>query len=413
MEPLPIVSLGLAAGRGERVRPLTLKGTNYLRSKAVIRFMGRRIIHWQLNWLQEQGVRYALIVAKGMENRYQIKSNVGYQYQDIAVFYSPPILDPLDTGSGDATIRNAAYFGIKDPVLVFPVDTLFNLDLRKLYDVYQETQADVVVVTASRCAEHIMGRYGVVLTDADNRIRSFQEKPTVEELLGLTMAKSWDSAKQIPFSMNAGIYLIRPEILQELNDSERLQVMRRDRLDFGHDLLPWMVKEQYKVYAYPASDVGDLGNIPDFLATMTRVLHGDMDLDWPQRPIGTPFTHRAAPRIHPTATVESSYLGINVQIGPYAQVRDSTLADDVIIEPYAEVHHSHLDEGCHIESYAKISDSLLGVMVRVHSSKDHPTFVRAYTGLGDEVTLEAGTTLESAIIDPRSHVYSDKVVTFT
>ena len=413
METLPVVAMGLAAGRGERVRPLTLKGTNYLRSKAVIRFMGRRIIHWQLNWLQDQGVRNALIVAKGMENRYQIKSNVGYQYRDIAVYYSPPILDPLDTGSGDATLRNAAYFGIKDPVLVFPVDTLFNLDLKGLYRVYQETQADVVVVTAKQYAEHVMGRYGVVITSDDHRIRSFKEKPSVEDLLGLTRAQSWESAKQVPFLMNAGVYLIRPEILQELNDSERLQVMRRDRLDFGHDLLPWLIKEQYKVYAYPAGDVGDLGNIPDFLATMRRVLHGEMDLDWPTRPIGSPFTKRAAPRIHPTATVESSYLGINVQIGPYAQVRDSTLADDVIIEPYAEVYHSHLDEGCHIESYAKISESLFGIMVRVHSNADQPTRITRYTGLGDEVTVEAGTRLESAIIDPRSHVYSDKVVEFT
>lgn len=413
MESLSIVAMGLAAGRGERVRPLTLKGTNYLRSKAVIRFMGRRIIHWQLNWLQEQGVRYALIVAKGMENRYQIKSNVGYQYQDIAVYYSPPILDPLDTGSGDATLRNAAYFGIKEPVLVFPVDSLFNLDLQGLYRVYQDTHADVVVVTGIQNAEHVMGRYGVVLTDRNNRVRSFKEKPSVEELLDLTQAESWDSAKQIPFYMNAGVYLIRPEVLQELNECERLQVMRRDRLDFGHDLLPWMVKEQYNVYTYPASDVGDLGNIPDFLETMKRVLHGQMDMDWPRRPIGAPFTNRAAPRIHPTATVESSYLGVNVQIGPYAQVRNSTLADDVIVEPYSEVYHSHLDEGCHIESYAKISESLLGVMVRVHSSAEHRTSVTRYTGLGDEVTLEAGTTLESAIIDPRSHVYSDKVVAFT
>ncbi len=412
MDPLPIIALGLAAGRGERVRPLTLKGTNYLRSKAVIRFMGRRIIHWQLNWLGEQGVHNALIVAKGMENRYQVKSNVGYQYRGISVYYSPPSLDHLDTGSGDATLRNVAYFGLDQPVLVFPVDSLFDLDLRGLYDLYQSTGADAVVVTAQTTADHILGRYGVVLSDDSQRITAFKEKPGVDELMSLAATASWEETKPVPFWMNAGVYLMRPEVVQDLNNSDALQLMRRDRLDFGKDLLPWMVKEHFKVYAYPAHDVGDLGNIPDFLATMQRVLQGQMALDWPEHPIGLPFSNRAQPRVHPTAVVENSYLGINVQVGPHAKIRNATLADDVIVEPYAEVFQSHVDEGCYIESYARVHQSLLGVMVKVLSSADRPTSITEYSGLGDEVTIEPGTRLEGAIIHPRTHVYGDKVVEF-
>ncbi len=412
MDRLPIVAMGLAAGRGERVRPLTLKGTNYLRSKAVIRFMGRRIIHWQLNWLGEQGVQNVLIVAKGMENRYQVKSNVGYQYHDIAVYYSPPILDALDTGSGDATLRNASYFALEQPILVFPVDSLFDLDLKNMYQMFEDTRADAVVVTAETAASHILGRYGVILTDDSCRIRAFKEKPSVEQLMTLANASSWEDTQPLPFWMNAGVYLLRPEVVKELNESPALQVMRRERLDFGKDLLPWMVKEQFKVHAYPANDVGDLGNIPDFLETMQRVLTGKMAFDWPRRPVGEPFVNRAKPRIHPTATVEQSYLGVNVQIGPYAKVRNSTLADDVTVEPYAEISESHIDEGCYIESYAHIEQALLGVMVKVLSSGDRPTVIVQYSGLGDEVTVESGVRLEGAIIDPRTHIYGDKVVEF-
>jgi ADP-glucose pyrophosphorylase len=128
--------------------------------------------------------------------------------------------------------------------------------------------------------------------------------------------------------------------------------------------------------------------------------------------VGEPFANRAKPRIHPTATVEQSYLGVNVQIGPYAKVRNSTLADDVTVEPYAEISESHLDEGCYIESYAHIEQALLGVMVKVLSSADRPTVIAQYSGLGDEVTVEPGVRLEGAIIDPRTHVYGDKVLEF-
>lgn len=409
---LPIIAVGLAAGRGERVRPLTLKGTNYLRSKAAIRFMGRRIIHWQLDWLAQEGVSRALIVAKGMENRYQVKSNVGYQYHGVSVYYSPPILDALDTGSADATLRNAAYFQLRDPLLVFPVDSIFDIDVTALYRFYQAQEADVVVVSVKLPAERILGRYGVIVTDDQGRVLSFREKPSVEQLMALAGEDNWAATRPVPMAMNTGVYLIRPELIHQLNEDPHLQVLRKTRLDFGRDFLPWLVKEQYRVFTFTAKDVGDLGNIPDFLETMNRVLHGQIHVEWPEVTIAEPFVAKARPRVHPTAVVQDSRLGANVQIGPYARVVNSTLGDDVIVEPHGEIVQSHLDEGCHIESYARIDRALLGVLVHVHSSQDQPTTITECSGLGDEVVVEPGLRLQNAIVDPRTHVYADQIVEF-
>ena len=41
-----IVGIGLAGGQGMRARPLTLKAPGYLRSKAAMSFLGRRLIRW-------------------------------------------------------------------------------------------------------------------------------------------------------------------------------------------------------------------------------------------------------------------------------------------------------------------------------------------------------------------------------
>jgi NDP-sugar pyrophosphorylase family protein len=52
-----LVGLGLAGGQGVRARPLTLKAPGYLRSKAAMSFLGRRLIRWVLQILSSEGVK--------------------------------------------------------------------------------------------------------------------------------------------------------------------------------------------------------------------------------------------------------------------------------------------------------------------------------------------------------------------
>src|SRR5207302_5103445 len=50
-ETAEVVGIGLAGGRGVRARPLTLKAPGYLRSKAAMSFLGRRLIQWVIQVL--------------------------------------------------------------------------------------------------------------------------------------------------------------------------------------------------------------------------------------------------------------------------------------------------------------------------------------------------------------------------
>ena len=57
-----IVAIGLAGGQGVRARPLTLKAPGYLRSKAAMSFLGRRLIRWVIQILSTEGIeRLSLI----------------------------------------------------------------------------------------------------------------------------------------------------------------------------------------------------------------------------------------------------------------------------------------------------------------------------------------------------------------
>src|SRR6266540_2101748 len=75
IEPMSVdvIGIGLAGGQGMRARPLTLKAPGYLRSKAAMAFLGRRLIRWVLQILSTEGIKEYYVIAHGKENRYQIK----------------------------------------------------------------------------------------------------------------------------------------------------------------------------------------------------------------------------------------------------------------------------------------------------------------------------------------------------
>ena len=105
-----IVGIGLAGGQGVRARPLTLKAPGYLRSKAAMSFLGRRLIQWVMQVLSAEGIKEYYIIAHGKENRYQIKVMIGYgEHMGVDVQYSPVKYDAMSTGSADSTLRMLEY----------------------------------------------------------------------------------------------------------------------------------------------------------------------------------------------------------------------------------------------------------------------------------------------------------------
>ena len=109
-----VVGIGLAGGQGVRARPLTLKAPGYLRSKAAMSFLGRRLIQWVIQVLGAEGIKQYYLIAHGKENRYQIKVMVGYgETMGVDVQYSPVKFDALSTGSADSTLRMIEHWDLR------------------------------------------------------------------------------------------------------------------------------------------------------------------------------------------------------------------------------------------------------------------------------------------------------------
>src|SRR4051812_28129355 len=212
-----VVGIGLAGGQGVRARPLTLKAPGYLRSKAAMSFLGRRLIRWVLQILSSEGIKEYYIIAHGKENRYQIKVMIGYgEGFGVDVKYSPVKYAVLSAGSAHPALRVIDHWDIRQRALVFPPDSIIDFDLEPMVTAHREREAIVTIAAMTRPPDEVAEKYGVMLADDDGRITDFVEKPTLAELRDHFHVGSEEEFSRLPLMTNAGFYLIETERLREI-----------------------------------------------------------------------------------------------------------------------------------------------------------------------------------------------------
>jgi NDP-sugar pyrophosphorylase family protein len=416
-----IVGIGLAGGQGIRARPLTLKAPGYLRSKAAMAFLGRRLIRWVVQILSAEGLKEYKIIAHGKENRYQIKMLLEYgEPLGVDVQYSPVKFDALSTGSADSTLRLLDYWGIDRPALVFPTDSIIDVDLEPMVRAHRDTGAAVTVAAMSRAPAEVAEKYGVMLSDPEGRILEFVEKPTLSELREHFRVDEAEF-ESMPILTNAGFYLLDPDAMRRAAADPALVSLRRRRLDFGKDLLPWLVDAGYRVQAFAVRRIGDLGNVRDYVETMVDVLRGRFGSVL--RLMGPPYDAEAGVWIAPeslAATDERTgktlqeklaeglvtigpavRIGRYCEIGPGVVISEANLDDDVEVREGAYVSRSSIRDGAIVGPGATIRNSVIGSMSEVRSAPGDPTVLEDYVALGDEVVVYAGVRLAEVNVYPR------------
>ena len=418
-----LVGLGLAGGQGVRARPLTLKAPGYLRSKAAMSFLGRRLIRWVVQILSSEGIKEYYIIAHGKENRYQIKVMIGYgEGFGVDVKYSPVKYDVLSTGSADSALRLIDHWDITQRALVFPTDSIIDFDVEPMLAAHQEHGAVATIAAMTRPPDEVAEKYGVMLAGPDGRITDFVEKPTLAELREHFHVGSEEEFSRMPLMTNAGFYLIETERLREICRDPEIEKLREERLGFGKDLLPWLVGNGHPVYVHPVRKIGDLGNVENFLETMVDVLHGRFESV--DRLLGPPFDPEKNVWIAPESlqlrddesgtTLEEKIADGSVTIGPAVRIgrfceigrgvtiTESNLDDDVEVREGARVQRSQIRDGAIIGAGAQLSEVVVGSMVELRSELDAVTRIERLVALGDEVTVHAGVHLADDIsIYPR------------
>lgn len=417
------VGIILAGGRGERAKPITLKSPDYIRSKALIPLVGRRLIEWVVEACKEQGIRRYYVVTQGLENRNQIKLLLGHgERYGVSITYSRSRFDQYNVGSAGATLHNLEQWDVQGRALVLPVDSLFDFDLPGMERTHTERDALVTVASVPRAAEEVAGKYGVMRTDAQGLVQGFVEKPDLARLGELFPWTADDPRRTL--ATNAGMYLV---------DCGRLRLMAREpglfrqshqRLDWGADLLPWLVDRGVPVATHAIGRLGDLGNVPDYLETVRLVLGGEYRhmnrlMSAPDEGSSCRWIHESSLRTKDdiTGTTLAEKLasgtvmigrgvriGRDVEIGPGVRLEHVDIGDGAEIREGSTLVRSAVGESAVVGAYADVSDSYIGPMAEAGSERGRPLRLEGFSALGDGAVLRPGSRFYGVTVYPRLRV---------
>jgi len=325
----------LAAGKGERLRPLT-----ETRPKHLIPLGGRPLLEWTLGGLRDVGVDDVLIVTHYMEE--QIKDRFGDGSGlglDITYVRQEQML-----GTADA-FRVAESFVDGDEFIGVYGDLFLSSEsYRSLIDVHSEGETTLGVLPVDDPSQ-----VGVVELSGDRIVR-IVEKPepgTAPSNLG-----------------NAGLYVFTPEIfgfIAKTDLSERNEYEITDSLqalmDSGSTVRPAQL---------PKDGWLDIGLPWNILEANSRALnsmeaHVDGIVEENVHMEG-PVTIAEGARIRSGAYIEGPvYIGPGSDIGPNCYIRPGTsIGESVRVGNACEVKNSVIMDGTHIAHLSYVGDSVIG-----------------------------------------------------
>jgi glucose-1-phosphate adenylyltransferase len=285
-----ILALVLAGGEGRRLRPLTAE-----RPKPAVELgRGCRIVDFALANLANSGVPWIYLLAQYKPA--PLIEHVARVWRPLLAARGCMLRPVLPAGTGgefrgtaDAVYRNLHLLARHDPdiVAVFAADHVYRMDVRQMAQFHMRRCADLTVA-AMPVPLGQASSFGVIEARADGRIESFQEKPAQPPCMP-------DDPHRAYVSM--GNYLFDPAALVELLEA----VVGRGATDFGHDVLPYAVRNRARVYAYDfatnrvpglkaheeAAYWRDVGTL-EALAEARRDIEGPqprLELDNPQWPL--------------------------------------------------------------------------------------------------------------------------------
>ncbi|MSQ14124.1 MAG: hypothetical protein EXR47_08375 [Dehalococcoidia bacterium] len=360
----------LAAGRGERLSPLTS-----LRPKVMLPVANKPILQHVLEALSENGVRDIILVVGYCREYVQDALGSG-ESLGVRIRY---VVQEQQLGTGNAL---AMAQGMTDErFLIVPGD---NLVLAATLRPLLQGQEQSVLVKESGSPFH----YGLVMV-RDGQVTHFMEKPGVQ-------VSRW---------VNTGNYMLSNRVFRYLKNEVDLPSALQRMVDDGTTVRIVPTEETWLDATYP----WDLLNINNIALEQTQSLFEG------EREDGVIIKGRV--RVGKGSVIRAhSYLvgpltiGAGTEIGPYAALFPGTsIGNNVVISPFSEVRNSILENSVQIGSHSVVTNAIIsegctfgarflarGGLVTVQSPQQEEyrvqggAVVAQYVEVGDDVLLEAG-----------------------
>lgn len=215
--------------------------------------------------------------------------------------------------------------------------------------------------------------FGVVITDKDNRINRFLEKPSLSEIFSDTV--------------NTGTYILEPEVLDYLPENEES--------DFSKDLFPILLAKGEPMYGYVAEGYWcDVGHLEAYREAQYDSLEGKVTIDFAYQEKSPGIWVGANTYIDSSATIETpALIGSNCRIGARVKIEAGTvIGDNVTIGADADLKRPIIWNGVSIgdEAHLRACTIARGTRVDRRAQVLEGAVVGPLSVVGEEAQIAPG-----------------------
>ena len=244
-----MIAMLLAGGQGSRLGVLTANV-----AKPAVSFGGKyRIIDFPLSNCINSGVDTVGVLTQYQPLRLNTHIGIGMPWDLDRNVGGVTVLPPYEkstnsewyTGTANAIYQNLDYIDTYNPdyVLILSGDHIYKMDYEVMLDFHKENNADVTIAVMPVPMEEA-SRFGIMITDENNQITEFEEKP--------------EHPRSNLASM--GIYIFSWPILR----NALIQLSNQQNCDFGKHIIPYCRDNGNRLFAFEFNgywkDVGTLGS---------------------------------------------------------------------------------------------------------------------------------------------------------
>ncbi|WP_394580466.1 glucose-1-phosphate adenylyltransferase [Cytobacillus firmus] len=356
------VAMLLAGGKGSRLSSLTKS-----LAKPAVPFGGKyRIIDFTLSNCTNSGIDTV-----GVLTQYQplvLNSYIGIgsawdlDRKNGGVTVLPPYSESSEvkwyTGTASAIYQNLNYLKQYDPeyVLILSGDHIYKMNYELMLNYHIEKGADATI-SVIEVPWPEASRFGIMNTDEEMRVAEFEEKPAYPKNNLASM----------------GIYIFNWSVLMDYLEMDDRNP--ESSHDFGKDIIPLMLDENKKLFAYPFNGYWkDVGTVKSLWEANMDLLDDECELnlfdhDWriysvnPNHPPQYISTQAevAESLINEGCTVEGevekSVLFQGVLVGKNSVIRESVIMPDAVIGENVYIEKAIVPSGMNIPDGVVISAS--------------------------------------------------------
>ena len=229
-------------------------------------------------------------------------------------------------GTANAIYQNSGFIDMYNPeyVLILSGDHIYKMDYDKMLEFHKDRGAEATIAVINVPKDEA-SRFGIMNTKDDLSIYEFEEKPSNPKSTNASM----------------GIYIFNWKLLKRFLEEDDLDPKSSN--DFGKNIIPKMLKEDKKMFAYPFQGYWkDVGTIESLWEANMDLLKGQDELN----------LYNSGWKVYSTSPImPAQYIGTN------ASIKSSLIVEGCVVN--GTVENSVLFQGVYVGKNTVIKNSVI------------------------------------------------------